>query len=58
MQRISRGDTVKHATCHLYFLLILTRLKARVYTENTKSNAANRKYGGTGKLDHFLVETK
>ena len=25
----------RHATCHLYFLRIHTRLKARVYTENT-----------------------
>ena len=28
-------DTVEHATCHLHFFRIHTRLKARVYTENT-----------------------
>ena len=26
---------MENATCHLYFLCIHTRLKARVYTENT-----------------------
>ena len=34
------------------------KLCCRIPLLVTKSNAANRKYSGTGKLDHLLVETK